>query len=277
MTTAWDRAATGYAAEWMPRFVPYHHDLLTECTLHEGQRVLVTSAGPGAEAIAVARAVGDKGHVRATDASAAMVELCRARVEKAAFTNVTAEVADALDVSGGPYDVVCSAFGLWQLSDRVAALRAWRGALTPRGKVAVIAWGPPDGDDPFERMSRILKELEPDYDPPSLRELTKRDSMEEMFHEAGLAMVRHTIVSHTMSFPSADAFVAALRESSSWRRIYEELGEARFARVGLRFCAEVGGAEQPLAYDPPATLAIAALPGAEVELHHRPSVRAPGP
>ena len=274
MTTAWDRAAHGYAAEWMPRFVPYHHDLVEEAAVHEGQKVLVTTAGPGAEAVAFARVVGDKGSVRATDTSKEMIELCRARAEKAGFANVTSVVADALDVSDGPYDLIVSAFGLWQLEDRIAALRAWKDGLAPRGKVAVVTWGPADEDDPFERMSRILKELEPDYTPPSLRELTKRDSMEEMFTEAGLAMVRHTIIGHTMSFPSADAFVAALRESSSWRPIFEELGEARFAKLGIRFCSDMGGPEQPLGWDPLATLAIAGLPGDEIELYHRPSVRA---
>jgi hypothetical protein len=47
-------------------------------------------------------------------------------------------------------------------------------------------------------------------------------------------------------------------------------------RVAARFYDSVGGPDAPLTFAPPATLAIAALPGAEVELAHRPSVRVPG-
>jgi hypothetical protein len=56
MGTPWDRAALGYLEEWVPRFVPYHLDLVREMALAPGQRVLVPSAGPGAEVLPVARA-----------------------------------------------------------------------------------------------------------------------------------------------------------------------------------------------------------------------------
>ena len=45
--------------------------------------------------------------------------------------------------------------------------------------------------------------------------------------------------------------------------------------MAASFYDKVGGPDAPLTFAPPATLAIAALPGAEVELVNRPSVRAP--
>src|SRR6516165_9290748 len=81
MATPWDRAAAGYLEEWVPRFIPYHLDLVVELTLREGERVLVTSAGPGTEVIAAARAVGPNGFVRATDKSAEMVRICAQQIE----------------------------------------------------------------------------------------------------------------------------------------------------------------------------------------------------
>ena len=57
MATPWDRAAAKYIEEWVPRFVPYHVDLVRELALAQGQRVLVVSSGPGSEVLAVARAV----------------------------------------------------------------------------------------------------------------------------------------------------------------------------------------------------------------------------
>jgi threonine dehydrogenase-like Zn-dependent dehydrogenase len=277
MGTPWDHAAAGYLEEWVPRFVPYHLDLVREMALRDGDRALVTSAGPGAEVLAVARAVGDAGFVRATDRSDEMVRICREQVERAGLAGrVTCEVADAIDARGGPWDAAICAFGLWQLRSRVDALRAWGKELTPRGKVGIITWGPNEPGDPFARLDACLRELEPGSMVPAPFIDAGRDAMSAMFDEAGLAMVRHTVVRHTLSFRNAEAFVRAMRAACTWRRVWEELGDARLERVAARFYEGCGGPDKPLSFDPPATLAIAALPGAEVELPHRPSVRAPG-
>ena len=102
--------------------------------------------------------------------------------------------------------------------------------------------------------------------------------MSQMFEEAELSMVRHTVVRHTMTFKNAEAFVTALKEAGSWRKIWEELGDARLARVAARFYGLVGGPDAPLTFEPPATLAIAGHPGAEVQIEsRRASVRVPVP
>ncbi len=276
MATPWDRAAKGYVEEWVPRFVPYQLDLVRELKLEPGQRVLVACAGPGTEVLAAARAVGDTGAVRAIDASAEMIKICEAAVKEAGFTNVTCAQADALDASGGPWDAIICAFGLWQLTDRKAVLSSWQQCLAPNGKVGIITWGPPEEDDPFERISRCLALLEPEYVAPSPRILSERDSMAQMFDEAGLTMVRHTVVRHTMNFKTAEAFVTAIREACTWRKIWEELGDARIARVAARFYGLVGGPDSPLTFEPPATLAIAGHPGDEIMIEsRRASVRIP--
>ncbi len=276
MATPWDRAAAGYLEEWVPRFVPYHLDLVRELALNAGQRALVASAGPGSEVLAVARVLGDAGVVRATDKSPEMVRICDEQVQKAGFkTNITCEVADATDVAGGPYDAIACAFGLWQLADRVAALRAWRGALAPHGKVGIITWGPHEKGQPFDQMQECLLAHEPSLAVPSPYVHAEREAMAQMFEDAGLAMVRHTVVRHTLVFRSAEAFVKALCEGCTWRRVCDELGPERMDRVAAAFYGMVGGPDEPISFQPPATLAIAAHPGAEVVLHHRPSVRAP--
>ena len=277
MATAWDRAAGIYAEEWEPRFVPYHLDLVHDLALREGQRVLVVTAGPGAEVLAVARAVGEKGFVRATDSSAAMMELCAAQVHKAGLSWVACSVADATDTGGAPWDAVVCAFGLWQIQDLAAALGAWRGALSPRGKVGIVTWGPSETDDPFEALGRVLAQVEPTLAKRSARADAERGAMEAMFEDAGLAMVRHTVVRHVLAFSSAERFVRAMREGCTWRKSWEELGDARMERVARAFYEWAGGPDLPLSFAPPAALAIAGLPGAELELAGRPSVKAPPP
>jgi ubiquinone/menaquinone biosynthesis C-methylase UbiE len=273
MATPWDRAAAGYLDEWVPRFVPYHIDLVRELALAPGGRVLVASAGPGSEALAVARVVGDAGTVRATDKSEEMVRICRDQVKTAGFTNIDSHVADAAETSGGPWDAIVCAFGLWQIEDRGSLLRAWADALAPSGKVGILTWGPPDGDGPFEILTACVAEIEPAFHVPSPRVLAEREPMALLFDEGGLAMVRHTVVRHTLVFKSAEHFVRAVKEACTWRRIWEALGEERFSRVAARFYEKVGGPDVPLSFDSPATIALGALPGAEIALENRPSLR----
>ncbi|HEY8088505.1 MAG TPA: methyltransferase domain-containing protein, partial [Polyangiaceae bacterium] len=264
MATPWDRAAAGYLDEWVPRFVPYHLDLVRELALHPGSRVLVTSCGPGSEVLAVARAVGDRGFVRATDKSEEMVRICREQLKTAAFANVEAAVADAKEVGEGRWDAIVCAFGLWQMEDRGALLRAWAEGLSPTGKIGVLTWGPPDHDGPFEVLARCVKELEPALHVPSPRVLAEREPMAQLFDEGGLAMVRHTVVRHTLAFRTAEHFVGAVKEACTWRRLWEQMGEERFSRVAAKFYEWIGGPDETMSFDSPATIAIGALPGAEI-------------
>jgi SAM-dependent methyltransferase len=275
MATPWDRAAERYLEEWVPRFVPYHLDLVRELAVAQGQRVLVVTSGPGAEVVAVARAVGDGGLVRATDPSPEMVRICGGQLERAGFTGVTCEQAGPRDVGEGAWDAIVCAFGLWAIEDRGAVLEAWKGALAPSGKVGVLTFGPCDDADPFEILRRALADLEPALEAPPPRVDAGRDAVGALFEAAGLALVRHTVLRHTVAFPTAEAFIGAISEGRTWRRVKDELGAARFGRVTARFYDKVGGPTEPLTFEPPVTLAVGALPGAEVELLSRPSIRVP--
>ncbi|MDF2697108.1 MAG: Aklanonic acid methyltransferase, partial [Labilithrix sp.] len=217
MGTPWDRPATRYLEEWVPRFVPYNLDLVQELALVQGQRVLVTSAGPGAEVLAVARVVGDRGAVRATDASAELVGICEQQVKKAGFPTVTVEKAGPEDVGSGNWNAIVCCFGLWKIADRAAVLRQWASSLAPHGKVGLLTFGPPDENDPFEMLAQALHELEPSAEATPARITSDRDAMAKMFEEAGLSLVRHTVLRHTISFPSAEAFTEAIREGRTWR------------------------------------------------------------
>jgi SAM-dependent methyltransferase len=260
MGTPWDRAASGYLEQWVPRFVPYHLDLVDELAPRPGERALITSAGLGAEVILMARAVGPDGFVRATDENPEMVRLCLEQVDRAGLpTRIDCAEGDASDASGGPWDAVVCAFGFWQLLSRERALRAWRDALAPRGKIGILTWGPIEPAEPFAMLSAILREVEPDSVEPDAQGDAKRDAMASLFEDAGLIMVRHTVVRHTLSFCTAEAFLRALRETCSWQRLWEALGDARLQRVATRFYEACGGPDLPLSFDPPATLAIAAL------------------
>ncbi|HVH46144.1 MAG TPA: class I SAM-dependent methyltransferase, partial [Labilithrix sp.] len=250
MGTPWDRPAARYLEEWVPRFVPYHLDLVQELALARGQRVFVASAGPGAEVLAVARAVGDRGAVRATDGSGEFVGVCDEQVKKAGFTSVTCEKTGPEDVGAGNWNAIVCAFGLWRIPDRTGVLKRWAGALVPSGKVGVLTFGPPDDTDPFTMLAQALRELEPNAEATPAGVPSDRESMGKMFEEAGLVLVRHTVLRHTITFPSAEAFTSAIREGRTWGRVWEELGPERMGQVTARFYDRLGGPTEPLSFEP---------------------------
>ncbi|MFO0678142.1 MAG: methyltransferase domain-containing protein [Polyangiaceae bacterium] len=276
MGTPWDRAARAYLDTWVPRFMPYHNDLVREAALLEGDRVFVSNAGPGTEVVAAARSVGATGHVRAIDKSHEMVTICRENVARAGLGAVAnVEDGDAEDTSGGPWDAVVCAFGLWQMPERVRVLGTWARSLRENGKVIVATWGPSEASNPIELLRSSLHELEPLVHDPDPNIPAAREAMSGMFEAAGLVMVRHTVVRHTITFATAEEFVRAMTHGCILRRSFEELGDERMSKVAAHFFAKVGGPETPLSFDPPATIAVACPPGAEVKLEHRPSVRVP--
>ncbi len=281
MPTAWDRAAAGYLKDWAPRFVPYHLDLVRELSLQGGERAFVPMCGPGAEVVGLARVIGERGFIRATDSSGEMIRIASEQLRSGGFeTRSEFAVAEANDVSGGLWDVIVCAFGLWQLvgaseeneaASPNAVLRSWASALSPRGKIGILVWGPSEDGQPFELLRDCVRELEPAKAWPNAYDGARRESMRKLLDDAGLEMVRHSVVRHTLSFRSAELFVNAMRESGALRRTWEELGDARFERIARAFYEHTGGPDVPLTFRPPATLVLGTLPGANVELDVHPS------
>ncbi len=272
--TRWDRSSTVFIEEWLPRLSPYQLDLSRELGLRDGERILVPAAGP--DVLAFARAVAPKGTVRATETRSGSRSACTKRLQEAGFSEL-ATVVDAppTDTVGAPFDVILCAFGLREVVDHRAALVAWRDALTPKGKVGLLIGGPADPDDPRQWFARAAREVDPSLDFTTERLDTERGALSFLMESAGLALVRHTVVSHTITFHSTEEFVRALCAASEWRDTHAKLGPAVAARITARVCERAGGPDKPIVWNPAATIAISGLPGAEIELPHRPSVRIP--
>lgn len=257
----WDGAASPYFDLWVPRLIPYHEDLVRRAVVRPGERVLVTSSGPGAELLPISRALGGLGVLAATDSSVQMIEHARSEAAKAEIRmQVEFRVADAADTLGRSWDLIVSSFGLWQLDDRVSVLRAWRDGLDEGGRVAVLEWGPPEPDGPFELVSQALDAVAPELSPAHhTLGLASRESMGEMLAAAGLQMVRHAVVRNLMSFGSAEGFLQALCIGGTCVRFAEALGRDRMLRMGEAFYASLDppSPRTPLTFSPAASIAIA--------------------
>lgn len=271
MGSRWDRTTKAYLEEWQPRFVPYHLDLAREVGLHAGDRVALIDAGP--DVLPFARAVAPSGHLHMYEREPSQQRACEASLERADLHGL-ATFSDG-DALGSDLDAVVCAFGLRHKAARRAALAKWRDALGPKGKLGLMMWGPAQPDDPQDWLATAAREIDPALDFARVRIDTERNALAFLMESAGVALVRHTVVQHNVTFRSALLFVTALVDASEWRSEFSKLSPAVAARITARVCELAGGPDAPVVFDPVATIAIAGLPGAEIELPHRPSVRIP--
>jgi 2-polyprenyl-3-methyl-5-hydroxy-6-metoxy-1,4-benzoquinol methylase len=132
-TQFWNRLADKYAAQPVADQASYETKLeATRRLLRPDMEVFEFGCGTGTTALTHAPLVR---HIHATDFSQRMVEIARAKAEKAGITNVTFEQADITTMPPAParYDVVMGHSILHLLSDPQKAIKASHAMLKPGG------------------------------------------------------------------------------------------------------------------------------------------------
>jgi ubiquinone/menaquinone biosynthesis C-methylase UbiE len=127
----------------VPRlFEPWAELLLRLAAVKPGEMVLDVATGPGTVARAAAVHVGPTGLVTATDISAHMLRIARAKRPPGAAAPITyiESAAAPLFVPDGAFDLVTCQQGLQFFPDRLGALAELRRALRPAGRAAVAVW-----------------------------------------------------------------------------------------------------------------------------------------
>ncbi len=114
--------------------------------LREGQRVLDLATGTGDMALRLARKVGPRGVVIASDINAAMLAQGRDHsIDRGAVGNLSFVQADAehLPFPDGYFDCVVMAFGLRNVTNKERALSAICRCLKPGGHVLILEFSKP--------------------------------------------------------------------------------------------------------------------------------------
>jgi len=116
------------------------------CGLRPGHVVLDLAGGTGDLAVNQAKLVGDKGKVYLADINAAMLQRGRDRVIDRGMINRIEAIqcnAETLPFPDNTFDCITIAFGLRNVTDKVAALASMQRALKPGGRVCVLEFSKP--------------------------------------------------------------------------------------------------------------------------------------
>ncbi|WP_350560716.1 bifunctional demethylmenaquinone methyltransferase/2-methoxy-6-polyprenyl-1,4-benzoquinol methylase UbiE [Psychrobacter sp. CAL346-MNA-CIBAN-0220] len=118
-----------------------------------GQHVLDIAGGTGDLAKVFSREVGRSGHVVLSDINAAMLEVGRERLINAGCNNVDFVLANAETLApfdDESFDLLTISFGLRNVTDKDAALRAMYRVLKPGGRLLILEFSKPV----FEPLSK---------------------------------------------------------------------------------------------------------------------------
>jgi SAM-dependent methyltransferase len=158
---AWDGHEGEYwaaNAEYFDRAVaPYHERLLATATIGERDHVLDVGCGTGQTTRDAARAAS-AGSALGVDLSSRMLDHARRRATAEGLSNVTFVQADAQihAFEPGAYDVAISRTGATFFGDHGAAFRNIGRALRSGGRLVLVTWQPPPGNEWIRKIAGTL-------------------------------------------------------------------------------------------------------------------------
>jgi protein-L-isoaspartate O-methyltransferase len=136
--------------------------------MRAGQTACDVGAGSGYHTIRLARAVGPTGRVIASDLQDEMLALLRTAVAEAGVRNVETVLATDTDpaLPEGKCDLILLVDVYHELAMPEAMLAAFRRALTPTGRLALVEFRAEDPDVPIKpehkmSLAQVRRELEP--------------------------------------------------------------------------------------------------------------------
>lgn len=163
ITEGWDAIAEKWNSwaplvdVWLARATAV---LIEMVRLKPGARVLELAAGSGGLTLHLARAVGPKGRILATDAGPNMVKLAARNARAKGLSNVRVRVMDgeAPDVAWASMDAVACRQAFMFFADPAGALERVYRVLRPGGWVGLTVFSEPDRNGfvtiPFSILSR---------------------------------------------------------------------------------------------------------------------------
>ncbi len=191
----WNTAAEAWH-RWGPllsRWLgPATETMLDMCDIQNGSRVLDVAAGAGEQSIAVAKRIGDTGHVLATDISPEILNFAEQSAKLAGINTLQTQVIDGEnlnELSVEPFDAVISRVGLIYFPDQQKALSGMKQQLRTGGKLAAMVYSTAEKNSffsiPVSIIRRRAKLPAPFPGQPGPFSLGAEGKLESVFAEAG--------------------------------------------------------------------------------------------
>lgn len=208
---------------WTPTLDRWYGDatrlMLDMADVRPGQRILDIAAGAGEPAISAAKRVGPGGYVLATDISEGIVGIASRVAREQGCEQIETRVMDGEkpDVPDASFDAVLCRLGLMYMPHPAKALREWRQALKPGGRVAVVVFSTPErnawGAVPASVIRRRARLPAPVAGQPGPFSLGEPGMLEGLLVQAGFAQpeIRAVPVPHRAQ--SAAAYVQVASEA----------------------------------------------------------------
>ena len=221
---SYDDVAATYERVHAPRFAEPARDLLALAGVTAGQRVLDVGTGTGVAARVAAELGADAVGV---DASIEML-----RVGRSAHPELRLAGAEAIDLpfTNGTFDAVVGTFVLAHFARVDTALFDIVRVTRPGGTVAFTSWADARdafGDTWLELVTDVVPKelLEPSVARaiPNHDRFTRRATVEEALHDAGLRHVRTEPTTYEWSYP-LDDYLDGLEVWAAGRFAKEMLG-----------------------------------------------------
>ena len=247
--THWDIASEAFlrcSTLYEPYEEPVNNRLIELAEIDSGHTVVDVATGIGDPALSVARRVGPRGRVIATDQSAAMLAIAERRAHDRGLTNIEFRQLDAnvYDVPDRTIDAVVCRWGLMFLSDLTDALGRMRRSLKAGGCLAAATWAAADKVPIISVRRSVMHAFDIPQGPLDPFRLSSTATLGSSATSAGFEEVdvARTVVPY--EYASADAFVDAQRTA------HESRMTALLARPAERqaeFWRALGAAAQPYA------------------------------
>ena len=193
--------------------------MLDLARIQPGQRILDVATGAGEPAVSAAERVGPSGYVLATDIAEGIVELALQVARERGLKQIETRAMDGekLDLPDACFDAVLCRLGLMYMPNPVTALREWRRAVRPGGRIAIVVFSTPDrnswGAVPAAIIRRRAQLPPPVAGQPGPFSLGAPGALEGVFRQAGFADPEVRAVPVPMRMASSAEYVRVAREA----------------------------------------------------------------
>jgi SAM-dependent methyltransferase len=176
------------------------------------------AAGAGDQTLDIARCVGPRGHVLATDISPAILALAAENARAAGLHHVDTRIADAqaLGLAGAAFDAAVCRLGLMFCR----TLRGARAALKPGGRFSALVFSQPQHNPCLGvMMATALRHAglppRPPYTPGTLMSLGEPGLFARLLHSAGFDGIETRSIDAPFCLPTSRDYIEFVRTSGT--------------------------------------------------------------